>query len=50
LRPFLSGFAPNVIWYVVVHVHVWPSRDATCLQPIPLDRGYHRDCPHQCAL
>jgi hypothetical protein len=34
LRPFLPGFAPNVIWYVVVHLHLVrmnPSRVTTCL-------------------
>jgi hypothetical protein len=34
LRPFLTGFAPNIVWYVVFHVHLVlmnPSRDSTCL-------------------
>ena len=55
LRPFLPGYAPNVIWYVVFYMpscslSMNSSRVTTRLQPIPLDRGYHRDGPPQCTL
>ena len=51
LRPFQPGFAPNVIWYVIEFTcTLVPHEPFASLQPIPLDRGYHRDGPHQCTL